>query len=57
MNADDFYEYFKDALHYLGVAWGDKADVAVYLDGSKLVFEYCGKTASITLIQQGSAKT
>lgn len=49
MNAETFYEYFKDALVYLDVSWGDKADVTVYLDGTKLVFEYCGKTASVNL--------
>lgn len=56
MTADTFYESLKEALEYLGVAWGDKALVSVYLLGNSVVYEYCGKTASIVLEQVKASK-
>lgn len=49
MTAETFYETFKDALAYLSCRWGDMEQVTVYLDGNQLVYEYQGRTASITI--------
>ena len=46
MNAEQFYQSYKDALDYLGVSWGDKADAAVRLVGNEVRMEYCGREAS-----------
>ena len=44
MNADDFYEYFKDALKYLGVDWGSMDEVVVDIVDSKFVMTTANKS-------------
>lgn len=46
MNAEEFYERMKDALTYLGVHWGDKADVQVWIEDGKVHMAYCDNEAS-----------
>lgn len=53
VNAETFYENFKDALDYLSVSWGDMDSVTVYLNGNKIVFAYGGKSASMTIPVEG----
>ena len=43
MNAEDFYEFFKDALKYLGVTWDEKANVTVTISGKSIRFACHGK--------------
>lgn len=49
MDAETFYQEFKDALLYLGLSWGDKALAAVRIEGDKLVFEYGARAAVLQL--------
>lgn len=49
MNADTFYEFFKDALGYLGCSWGDKELATVWIEGNEIKFAYKGKTASFSI--------
>lgn len=46
MNAEQFYQSFKDALSYLGYSWGDKDKVRVWLQDGHVWFEADGRTAS-----------
>ncbi len=39
MNGDDFYEEFKNGLKALGVLWGIKHMVKVYIEDCYLVME------------------
>ena len=56
MTAETFYENFKDALVYLSCRWGDMEQVSVYLKGNQIVYEYQGRTASITVPENKDAK-
>tara|TARA_R110000868_G_C10762634_1_gene754034 strand:+ start:816 stop:980 length:165 start_codon:yes stop_codon:yes gene_type:complete len=52
IDAETFYLNFKDALNFLGVAWGFKETVEVYIEDTKIVFKHDGKTATIELKKQ-----
>lgn len=49
MNADDFYEDFKDALKYLGLAWGDKHLAQVRLTAGAFCLSYGGRETRMNL--------
>ena len=49
MNAEDFYAEYKAALAFLGVAWADKEQVSMSIQGDFLVFTVPGKEARIRL--------
>jgi hypothetical protein len=49
MNADEFYEGFKDALAYLGLAWGQKDLATVHIEGDRLVVSHGAYSATIQL--------
>jgi hypothetical protein len=55
MNAEQFYEDFKAALNFLGVAWGDKDAVEVRLDEGQFCLAHCGKEARLSLPVTGLA--
>lgn len=54
MNADEFYEDFKDALKYLGLSWGQKDLAQVCFDGGSFCLSYGGRK---TLVQLPSAQS
>lgn len=47
MNADDFYEQFKDALKFLGPGWSGMDLVQVDIKGDTVNLSFENKTASI----------
>jgi hypothetical protein len=47
MNADDFYEEFKNALDYLGLKWGEKAVAKVQLRNDAVVLSWGNREAAI----------
>lgn len=47
MNAENFYEEFKEALRYLGVSWGNKHLIEVEIKKGKFVMRYGMKEISI----------
>lgn len=49
MDAEEFYLEYKAALTYLGVAWGDKSDVAVWVQDGYFIMSANGKQAHIKL--------
>ena len=49
MNAENFYEEFKEALKYLGVGWGNKNLIEVKIKKDKLVMKYGGKEVHIKI--------
>lgn len=49
MTAEQFYEEYKAALNYLGVRWGDKDSVPVWLEGQYFVMAANGKKAHVLL--------
>jgi hypothetical protein len=49
MNGEDFYEEFKDVLRYFGLSWSDKEQVKVYVEHSRLVFEFDNKKCTMEL--------
>ena len=51
MNAQEFYEYFKDALDYLGPGFSRMEQIIVYVQGDKVVLMCGDKEASIRLPQ------
>jgi hypothetical protein len=44
MNAADFYEHFKEALKYFGVAWGEMDQVVVDIVDGKFVMTAANKS-------------
>lgn len=42
MNAEFFYEKFKDAVNWFGLNWGEKHFIKVRIDGNALCFEHDG---------------
>lgn len=49
MNADDFYEHFKDALKYLGVGWGEMDQVVVTIVDGKFEMSTANKSCAIQI--------
>jgi hypothetical protein len=49
MDAEEFYIEYKAALVYLGISWGDKSDVAVWVQGGYFIMSANGKQAHIKL--------
>ena len=49
MNADDFYEEFKNSLAFLGLQWGHKELALVSIKGESIVFSYGTKSARICI--------
>jgi len=49
MNADEFYEAFKQGLRQLNVSWGDKDLVTVWIIGNMLYMRYDGTITTITV--------
>ena len=49
MNADEFYEDFKDALKYLGLSWGQKDLAQVWLEGGSFCLAYGGRETRVRL--------
>jgi hypothetical protein len=47
MNAELFYEKYKQALLFLGTKWGYKEKVQVWCDGDQFHMSYDGKEVSI----------
>lgn len=54
MNADDFYQDFKDALEYLGLPWGQKQQALVWLDGEAFCLAYGGRETRVRLPRAAS---
>lgn len=48
MNAEEFYDAFKDALVFLGVAWGKKEQVQIEIKDDTLIMSYDNRTATLT---------
>lgn len=48
-NASDFYEQFKQAIHFLDLSWSDKQNMRVYISGPYFAMEYGGKKAGIKM--------
>lgn len=46
MDAEQFYQSFKDALVFLDVRWGEMDQVNIEIRGSAVVFTCGAKTAS-----------
>jgi hypothetical protein len=49
MNAEDFYEQFKEALKFLGVPWGEKEKVTVTIFDKSIRFAYLNKECGFEL--------
>lgn len=49
MRADEFYDEFKAALRFVNLAWGDKDQAMVWIDGDKLCVGHGGREARIEL--------
>ena len=49
MNAEDFYEHFKDALKYLGLSWGEMDQAVVSLVDGKFTMIAKGKSCTLEL--------
>jgi len=49
MNADFFYEKFKDAVVWFGLGWGQKNLIRVRISGNQLCFEHDGTELRITI--------
>lgn len=49
MNADEFYEDFKDALKYLGLSWGQKDLAKVWFEGGSFCLTYGGRETRVRL--------
>lgn len=47
MDAESFYDEFKEALKYLGVSWGSKYLVKVSVENDSIILSY--KTKSVML--------
>ena len=55
MNAEQFYEEFKASLSYLGVRWGDMAQVEVWVEDDTFYMALDGKQTSLeTLIKEST---
>jgi hypothetical protein len=49
MNAEDFYEHFKDALKYLGLDWSQMDQAVVSLVDGKFTMIAAGKSCTLEL--------
>ena len=49
MNAEDFYEHFKDALKYLGLTWGEMDQAVVQIINGKFTVTAAGKSCTLEL--------
>ena len=49
MNADEFYEEFKNSLDFLGLGWADKELALVSIKGESIIFSYGTKSARICI--------
>lgn len=49
MNADFFYDKFKDAVNWFGLSWGEKHLIQVRICGNALCFEYGGNEIRMTI--------
>lgn len=49
MNAEEFYQEFKDALDFLGVGFHGKDEVEVWLTDGKFCLALAGKEARVSL--------
>ena len=56
MNAEDFYEEFKQALKFLDVPWGEKELVTVDVRYGRFVMAYDGRDVSFKVSAE-STKT
>ena len=41
MNGQEFYDLFKDSLHFLDAKWGEKEKITIYVKDNELIME-CG---------------
>jgi len=49
MNADDFYEHFKDALKYLGLDWGELDQAIVSIVDGKFIMTTAGRSCILEI--------
>lgn len=49
MNAELFYEKFKDAVNWFGLSWGEKHFIQVRICGNTLCFEHDGTEIRMTI--------
>lgn len=57
MNAEEFYEAFKEALDYLGVGFHGKEQAVVAICGNKLTLTAGNRSAALSIpIEQGEGK-
>ena len=55
MNADEFYEDFKNTLDFLGLRWGEKHLAKVSVRGDSIIFSYENKSVSIVINNEENA--
>jgi hypothetical protein len=49
MDADQFYEKFKDAIVWFGLGWNEKHLIRVRISGNQLCFEHGGTEIRMTI--------
>ncbi len=49
MNADFFYDKFKEAVNFFGLSWGEKHFILVRVSGDQLCFKHDGTEIRITI--------
>jgi hypothetical protein len=47
LNADDFYEHFKETLRFLGPGWAGKDKVIVSIKDNKIVYRFEHETVTL----------
>lgn len=52
MDADTFYEHFKESLRHLGPGWRDKDKINIYVEYNRFVMQYEDRAISINLSDQ-----
>lgn len=55
MNAEQFYDEFKDMLRFLGPGWSGRELINVQIVNGKFVMSYGAKSVSILLLREASS--
>jgi hypothetical protein len=49
MNADIFYDKFREAVNFFGLSWGEKHYIRVRVSENQLCFEHDGTEIRVTI--------
>lgn len=57
MNAEQFYERFKEAIKFIGYSWGEKEEIEIFIESEHLCLKSNGTKVSIPVGKEVTTKS